>query len=160
MQTCRAAMLISMLDLPARAIAANMKQSNGHYPCSWCEIEGENPPNLPMVSYFPHSPLGLNQHTHHSILSNANKKTLPPTLLWVLLTIVCYFLYLFQVKGFKDPTVLAIHKPVNLSDGFVVDALHSVFQGITKQLLSFWFQSNMQRRIFHSEKWYNLNTWC
>ena len=66
-------MLMSALDLPARAIVANMKQFNGHYSCSWCEIEGENPPNLPMVSYFPHSPLGLNQRTHHSILSNAKK---------------------------------------------------------------------------------------
>ena len=56
------------------------------------------------------------------------------------------------MKGIKGPTVLAIHKPFNLSDGFVVDALHNVFQGITKQLLSFWFSKQHAKKDFSLRK--------
>ena len=34
---CRAMLLICSVDLPARAIVANMKQYNGHYSCIYCE---------------------------------------------------------------------------------------------------------------------------
>ena len=73
--TCRVAMLMSAVDLPARAIMANMKQFNGHYSCSWCEIEGISPPNLPMVSYFPYPLHKPTPRTNLRILVNAATAT-------------------------------------------------------------------------------------
>ena len=36
----RAMLLLSSLDLPARAIITNMKQFNGEHSCIYCEQEG------------------------------------------------------------------------------------------------------------------------
>ena len=42
--TCRVVMLISTLDLPARAIVLNQKQFNGHSSCCWWKLkEGAHP---------------------------------------------------------------------------------------------------------------------
>ena len=73
--TCRVVMLISTLDLPARAIVLNQKQFNGHSSCCWCEIEGGSPPNLAMVSYFPYPGIQPVQYTRHTILANTNDAT-------------------------------------------------------------------------------------
>ena len=50
----------------------------------------------------------------------------------------------------KGPTVLVLHKPFDLSSVFMVDDLHCVFQGITKQMLHFWFSKK------HSKKDYSI----
>ena len=71
--TCKAVMLISSLNLPARALVSNMKQFNGRYECSWCEIEGKSSPNLQMITYFPHCSPSPTQRYHLSMLLNAGK---------------------------------------------------------------------------------------
>lgn len=72
--TCKSAMLMCTLDLPARAIDTNMK-FNGHFSCSWCAIKGENPPGLPMVTYFPLPLLEPIRRTQHMFLADAHEAT-------------------------------------------------------------------------------------
>lgn len=41
MKTIHASLLLTTVDLPARAILSNMKQYNGAFSCSVCEDEGQ-----------------------------------------------------------------------------------------------------------------------
>ena len=68
-------MLMSAVDLPAKVIMANMKQFHGHYSCSWCEIKGESPQNLPIVSYFPYPLCQPTKCTRLRILADASEAT-------------------------------------------------------------------------------------
>ena len=42
------------------------------------------------------------------------------------------------MKGVKGPAVPFLHPPFNVCQGFVIDVLHCIFLGITKNMLSFW----------------------
>jgi len=44
-----------------------------------------------------------------------------------------------QVKGVKGSSVFCLHPPFDLSKGFAIDSLHVLFLGITRDLLSYWF---------------------
>ena len=39
----------------------------------------------------------------------------------------------------KGPTVLALHPRFDLASGVVIDNLHGIFLGVTKNLLHLWF---------------------
>ena len=41
--------------------------------------------------------------------------------------------------GVKGASVLCLHPPFNLVKGMVVDTLHTLFLGVVKGLLGFWF---------------------
>lgn len=44
--------------------------------------------------------------------------------------------YCFQVMGVFGVSILCLHKPFDLINGFVIDDLHRLFLGVTKTLLS------------------------
>ena len=58
-----------------------------------------------------------------------------------------YFMHLIctQIHGIKGASIFMLHPPFNMSKGFVVNDLHSVYLGVMKQLLTCWFgvQKNM-----------------
>ena len=49
----RAHLLAVTVDLPAKAMVANMKQFNGKFGCSFCMDEGETRPSCPMQRFWP-----------------------------------------------------------------------------------------------------------
>jgi len=58
-----------------------------------------------------------------------------------------------QVKGGHSPSVICVHKPFNLVQGFVIDMLHCVFQGVSLQLIRLWFdESNRGNPWYIGEK--------
>ena len=62
-----------------------------------------------------------------------------------MLIIVCYF----QVMGVFGVSILCLHKPFDLINGFVIDDLHCLFLGVTKTLLSLWFDAKYRFYGFH-----------
>ena len=49
---------------------------------------------------------------------------------------------LFQCKGVKNATVLALHKPFDICRGMVIDVLHCLFLGVSLKLLNLWFSKD------------------
>ena len=47
-----------------------------------------------------------------------------------------------------SPTVLSLHQEVNLPWVFVIDDVHYLYIGITKQLIGLWFDSSYRRNNF------------
>lgn len=71
----KAQLLMASLDLPARAIVANMKQFNGKFGCSVCLDEGKSRPGQAMLRYFPFKEL-VQLRTHTSMVTDARKAAL------------------------------------------------------------------------------------
>ena len=63
---CRAMLLICSVDLPARALVANMKQYNGHYSCIYCEDEGVSEDRTLRWPFNHHPTL----RSHRSVIKN------------------------------------------------------------------------------------------
>lgn len=54
---CRAVLLLSSLDLPARAMFCNMKAYNGQHACCTCLDEGDNTIGAHAgIRYWPYNP--------------------------------------------------------------------------------------------------------
>lgn len=70
-----AMILMSAVDLPARAIVANMKQFNGKYGCIFCEDEGVTSGQCHLVRYWPMVATSTTR-SHDSIMDCAQIATL------------------------------------------------------------------------------------
>ena len=56
-----------------------------------------------------------------------------------------YIMLMFsQVKGVYGPSVMCVHKPLNLVQGFVIDMLHCMFLGVSLQFIRLWFDGSNQ----------------
>ena len=66
----RAILLCCSFDLPARAIALNMKQWNGAYGCLYCEDMGTTIGGDHLHRYWPHQD-SVQTRTHASVFQNA-----------------------------------------------------------------------------------------
>ena len=77
-KTARSMLLQLSVDLPARALALNMKHFNGAFACCYCESEGEKLPGDHLHRYWPYVP-GTTQRTHQSLLANAIKAVIEKT---------------------------------------------------------------------------------
>ena len=71
----RCILLMSAVDLPARAILLNMKQYNGMYGCSFCYSEGTTKRGSPLHRYWPPSLTAPALRTSHSVRENASQTT-------------------------------------------------------------------------------------
>ena len=60
-------LLLSSVDLPARALLMNMKQYNGKFGCLYCEDPGVTLPNNSLHRFWPGMRDGK-ARTHQSIL--------------------------------------------------------------------------------------------
>ena len=66
--TCKARLLMCLVDLPARASVLNMKQFNGKFGCSQCEDEGHPEPILTLY---------ITGYIHHHLYFVHTNKSLP-----------------------------------------------------------------------------------
>ena len=73
-RVARVAIVASTLDLPARAIVANMLQFNGRYGCHYCEQEGTTALGNPLHRWWPYIP-NPSPRSRSSILENVRKTT-------------------------------------------------------------------------------------
>ena len=70
----KARLIAASLDLPAKAMVANMKQFNGKHACSVCLDEGESLPGNPLHRFYPYEEDSVHR-THQSILHDAKEAT-------------------------------------------------------------------------------------
>ena len=54
-----------------------------------------------------------------------------------------------QVMGVLGASVLCLHDPLDLVKGFVIDDLHCLFLGVTKHMLSLWFDKKYRSHNFY-----------
>ena len=125
---------ICSCDSVARCLLQNIFQFNGLYGCSWCENPGETIEKgrghcRVYLEEVPQPDLRTGkQIAKNGRLAFCKKK---------------------PVKGVKGPTILSKLPYFDIARGFVVDNLHCVDLGITRQLGHLWFDSTN-----HSEPWY------
>ena len=125
--------LLLSADSPARAIVRNAKQFNGQYGCDWCEFEGVPVPNSnrPPVRYYPfRTPVIM--RTSENQAEYALEATATTA-----------------VKGVKGMTVADLLPTFDTVRGTVTDFMHSVCQGVVRQLVDQWVNSK-----YHGESYY------
>lgn len=120
----RPMLLMAIFDLPAKASATNTKQFNGEYGCFYCLDKGEvcNRARI----YPPNTDCTLRNHEQMREQVLTAERTG---------TIQC---------GIKGDCVLAKH--IEFPQCIPIDYMHSILEGVFKQLMKRWFNPK-----FHSE---------
>ena len=72
-RSCKAAIVMSTVDLPAKAIMLNMKQFNGKHGCSHCEYEGVPRLGMAMIRDWPYREDAMLARNHHTLLEFAKQ---------------------------------------------------------------------------------------
>ena len=128
MKVVKGKLLVGIFDLPAKACAANMKQFNGKYGCTYCTDEGDvigrntriYPPDAPHISRTTSQMDEWADEAEDT--GNA-------------------------VMGVKGKSVLADY--LQLPECLPIDYMHSVLEGVFKSLLKSWFDSTNHRMPFY-----------
>ncbi|XP_033725038.1 uncharacterized protein LOC117315017 [Pecten maximus] len=128
----RCHLLAVTLDLPARAMVMNMKQFNGKFGCCYCEDEGVNPANRPMLRYYPYTATSV-PRLNEGMINDARKAATTGE----------------PVKGIKGACPVVVLKYVDLPKTFVIDWMHSVLLGVVKTLLSMWCDASYKKESFY-----------
>ena len=127
----RAMLLCGIFDLPAKALAVNMKQFNGQYGCLDCTHPGRSiRPGL--LVYPPNTQ--SQARTHSEIQQCAHRAAM---------TGDC-------VYGIKGECSLAPF--INLVKCIPIDYMHAVLEGVTKQFLSMWITTKNHKSSFYLGK--------
>lgn len=88
----RCILLLSAVDLPARALLLQMKQFNGKHGCCYCYQEGGVLPGNPLHRFWPpQATLSSSIRTHESVIENAMEATFTDTPV-VICAHICMFL--------------------------------------------------------------------
>lgn len=126
-RTLRAKLLLGVFDLPAKALALNCLQYNGHYGCAYCLDRGTYTSHrrlyLPTDEHTPRSHSDIKQWA-----TQAEEQGEP----------------IFGVKG---PSVLSPF--INIVTAVPVDYMHAVLEGVVKSLLGYWFASKNHKYRFY-----------
>ena len=126
--------MICCADSPARTMLKNCKQYNGRYGCDWCEHEG-----VPVVvnggppsRYYPHrgnSCLRTAQHqAEYAIQAETEQE---------------------PVKGVKGLNQLDVLPTFDTVDGFTPEYMHSVCQGVVRQVCNMWMDSGNHQQDYY-----------
>ena len=125
--------LLLSADSPARAIVRNVKQFNGQYGCDWCEFEGVPVTNNngPPTRYYPYrTPVVMRTSENQAEYALKATATTP-------------------VKGVKGMTMADLLPTFDTVRGTVTDFMHSVCQGVVRQLVEQWVNTK-----YHGESYY------
>ena len=125
--------LLLSADSPARAIVRNVKQFNGQVRGDWCEFKGVAVATAggPQVRYYPH---------RTPVVMRSSKKQASYALE---ATATCD-----SVKGVKGTTVADLLPSFDTVRGTVTDYMHSVCQGVMRQMVDLWFESKHHGESF------------
>lgn len=117
-------LLLTVCDLPAKSLVLNQKQFHGYHGCSYCLDEGVSA-NRRML-YLPNE--SHRPRTHTEVQQWAIDAETTGN----------------SVYGIKGRSVLAEHS--DTVKGVPIDYMHAVLEGVTKSLMSFWFDKKYSRR--------------
>lgn len=128
---CRAKLLMGVFDLPAKACATNTKQFNGEYGCLYCFHKGER---FHRARIYPPmaNPCPLKTTEQILALASQAEESGEPK---------------FGVKG---KSILS--EQLELPACVPVDYMHSILEGVFKQLMKFWFDSKYHGKPFSLRK--------
>ena len=127
----RAMLLLSVFDLPAKALAVNMKQFNGRFGCLYCTHPGES--FRPGTLVYSPNTLCVNR-THAQVQQWASEAASSGN---------CVF-------GIKGKSPLAPY--IDIVNCIPVDYMHAVLEGVTKQFLMLWFNTKNHKSSFYLGK--------
>lgn len=120
------------LDAPAKAVVQNLIQFNGYFSCSYCEHPGVS---IGTVK-FPNKE-NVQARNHATAITQMVEARDTDT-------IVC---------GFKGISALTGLADFDMIQGFAIDYLHAVCEGVVKFLLSLWFDSTNFRSDYYIRKY-------
>lgn len=116
----RAKIICGTCDLPAKSLFLNMKQFNGYYGCQKCLIRG----------------LRIDKTHTYPYEDNLKLRSSEETIKFAKQAVVLKE----DVFGVKGPTVMS-DICVDFIGTTAVDVMHCVYLGITKRLMSIWFDA-------------------
>lgn len=130
-------LICATLDAPAKSSVQNIVLFNGYDSCSYCEHPGEL---IDGYVKYPHQNC-LNKRNHKDAVKQmliAHKKnmTTPGN-------------QNTKVKGFKGICPLVAAPGFDVINGFAIDYLHSICEGVVKHLLSLWFDTINHGKDFY-----------
>ena len=124
--TYHAKLELAVFDLPAKAVVLNAKQYNGRYGCSVCLHPGESVGRNRVYKPTKHP-----ERTHRSVMVAAQLAEVKGE---------C-------VRGIKGISPLST--VLNLVDSIPVDYMHAILEGVTRKLLTCWFDSTNHSAAFY-----------
>lgn len=118
--------MVCSADSPARAIIKNCKQFNGYNGCDWCEHPGEAVlgERGPPTRYYP--------YRGNPVLRTARQQGVYA---------LCAMEREEAVMGVKGVSIIAGLPTFDCVKGFTGEYLHSVCQGVMRQLCNTWLNS-------------------
>jgi hypothetical protein len=130
--TCKARLLFTLADLPAKASLTNMIQFNGKFGCPTCKHEGKQVSigrgSTRAYGYQPVTLRSHSQHTKYAMEAEATSQA---------------------VYGVKGRSILHNLPEFDIINNNPVDYMHCVLLGVVRTLISLWFDSKN-----HKEPWY------
>ncbi|KAL1480323.1 hypothetical protein MTO96_051129 [Rhipicephalus appendiculatus] len=118
------------VDAPARASVQNMVTFNGYFGCTWCVMRGEHKEgSLRYTTGFPAEARTSSRVKEEMELATVLKDT---------------------VNGLKGPTALMNLKGLDLVNGYSVEYMHCVLQGVSRQLTETILSSSNSGQRFYS----------
>lgn len=118
------------LDLPAKAAVQQITQYNGYDSCSYCEHPGEKTPKgIRYTILHPDCP----KRDHENMISTIQKVLTSKGV----------------VKGIKGLSPMIGFQKYDLAKSFTIDYMHGILLGVTKNLLSFWWDSENHKSSFY-----------
>nr|XP_042900000.1 uncharacterized protein LOC122269708 [Parasteatoda tepidariorum] len=118
-------------DSVARPCIQNSTQFNGYYGCTWCKHPGVLVNSVVKYSY-----------KDHLLYEDRREQE----------TIKLMFEAMHKgksIQGVKGPSVLLPIPSFNIVNGFVPDYMHGIFLGVTKHLVSSWFDTRNKSCNFY-----------
>ena len=131
---CKAMLVVLTMDLQARAYVLNMTQHNGECGCVFCEQPGEvvkKGKGNCRVYLYDESKVPT-KRTNESIKAAAAEASTSKK----------------RVKGMHGKSVFLHLAYLSLVTNIVVDYMHGCLLGVTKKLMSLWFDSENQGKPF------------
>ena len=119
----RTKFLLTVCDLPAKALILNQKQYNGYFSCAYFSDEGVY--SSQRMVYLPSEPHRPQTHPKVQRLADEAESTGE-----------CQY-------GIKGTSVLAEYS--DIVKGIPIDYMHAVLEGVTKNLMVLWFKSKYSR---------------
>lgn len=116
-------------DAPAKAAVQNIMQHNGFFSCHYCEHPGETVNGrvkYPVKDMVP-------QRNHEHVLMNMREASISNRI----------------IKGFKGFSALALAPNFNMVYGFAIDAMHSDFLGLGRQLIALYVDTSNHQFDFY-----------
>ena len=132
--TCKAMLIVLTMDLQARAYVLNMTQHNGEYGCIFCEHPGEMvKKGKGQVRCYPYKDVPSVKRTDESLRIAASQAAETQS----------------KVKGMQGRSVFMCLSYLSLVSSIVIDYMHGTLLGVTKKLLSLWFDTVNQDKHFY-----------